>query len=69
MIPPHLTCVAALPCGTVMSEIERQSQINTVINDKLQGTVATCLMYSEIFSIQIKQGLLLSLRVKRCLNQ
>jgi len=37
-ILPHLICVAALPCETLMSENERQSQTNAVINDKLQGT-------------------------------
>ena len=39
--PPHLMCVAALPCETLLSENERQSQTNVVINDKLQGTVVT----------------------------
>jgi len=47
-----------------MSEIERQSQINAVINDKLQGK-ATYLRCGEIFNNQIKSGLLLSLAMKK----
>ena len=34
-IPPHLICVATLPCETLTSENERQLQTNTVINNKL----------------------------------
>jgi len=34
------------------------------INDKLQGSVATCLRRGGIINNQIKKGLLLSLRVK-----
>ena len=30
-IPPHLVCVAMLPCGTLMSENEQLSQTNVVI--------------------------------------
>ena len=41
-IPPHLICVATLPCETLMSENERQSQL--VINDILQGTVVIWLL-------------------------
>jgi len=33
-IPPHLVCVATLPCETLMSA-------KKAINDKLQGSVAT----------------------------
>ena len=33
------------------------------INDKLQGSVATCLGYSGVVNNQIKKGLLLSPRV------
>jgi len=39
-------CVATLvtiPCETLRSENERQSQTNAVINDKVQSTVATYL--------------------------
>jgi len=39
-IPPHLTCVASLPCEMSMSENWRQSQICIVINDKLQDSTA-----------------------------
>ena len=34
------------------------------INDKLQGSVATCLKYGGVFNNQIKKGLLMSLSVK-----
>jgi len=37
----RVICVTTLPCGTLMSENEPQSQTNAVINDKLQGTVIT----------------------------
>jgi len=43
-----------------MSKNERQSQTNAVMNDKLQGTVFTYLRRGEIFSNQIKIGILLS---------
>jgi len=42
-IPLHLLCVATLPCKTIMTENERQSPTNAVINDKLQGTVVAYL--------------------------
>jgi len=51
-----------------MSENERQSQTNAVINDKLQGTVVTYLRSDRIFDNQIKTGLLLSLPVKKIKN-
>ena len=35
-IPPHVACVATLPCETLMSATQ-------AINDKLQGSVATYL--------------------------
>jgi len=55
-IPPHLACVATLPCKTIMSEKQ-------AINDKLglQGSVATYLMCCGIVNNRIKKGLLLSL--------
>jgi len=39
------------------------------INDKLQGSVATCLRYGGVVNNQIKKGLLLSLWVKNFLNR
>jgi len=51
-----------------MSENERQSQTNAVINDKLQGTVVTYLRSDRMFDNQIKTGLLLSLQVKKIKN-
>ena len=64
-IPRHLICVATatLPCETSVSENERQSETNAVINDKLQGTVVTYLKCGEIFNNEIKNRLLLSLPV------
>jgi len=44
-IPPHLICVATLPCETLMSENERQLKTNAVNNDKLQGTVVNKLWW------------------------
>ena len=67
-IPSHLICVATLPCETLMSENERQSQTNAVINDKLQGTVVTYLRCGGIGNNQIKKSLLLSLPVKKFLK-
>jgi len=52
--------VAALPCETFMSKNERQSQTNAVINDKLQGTVFTCVRCGRIVSNQIETRSLLS---------
>jgi len=52
-IPPHLAYVATLPCETLMSAKQ-------VINDKLQGSVATHLWCGGVVSKQIKKGLLLS---------
>jgi len=57
-IPPHLICVATLPCETLLSENERQSQSYAVINDELQGTVVTYLKCCEIVNNQIKKRLL-----------
>jgi len=51
-----------------MSENERQSQTNAVVNDKLQGTVVTDLRCGGIFNKQIKKGLLLSPSVKTILK-
>ena len=60
-IAPQILCVATLPCETFMSENERQSPTNAVINDQLQGRVVTYLRCNGIFSNQIKNSLLLSL--------
>jgi len=51
-----------------MSENERQSQTNAVINDKLQGAVVACLKCGGISNNQINQGLLLSLRFEKFLK-
>ena len=53
-IPLHLAYVATLPCATLMSAKQ-------VINDKLQGSVATYLRCGGLINNQIKKGLLLSL--------
>jgi len=55
-IPPHFAYVATLPCETLMPAEQ-------VINNRLQGNVATHLRYGEVFNNQIKKGLLLSLQV------
>jgi len=62
-IPPHLICVATLPCETLMSENERQLQTNAVIDEEFQSIVATYLRCGRICSNHIKTGLLLSLPV------
>jgi len=43
-IPPHLACVATLPCETLMSAKQA--------NDKLQGSVAT--MYMSLLVIKLR---------------
>ena len=53
-IPSHLAHVATLPCETLMSA-------KRAINDKLQGSVATCLRYGRVVNNQIKKVLLVSL--------
>jgi len=40
-MPPHLKCVATLPCKILMSEKQLQHETCTVINNKSQGSVAT----------------------------
>jgi len=55
-IPPRLAYVATLPCETLMSAKQ-------AINDKLQGSVATYLMYGMVVNNQIRKGLWLSLSV------
>ena len=57
-IPPHLAYVATLPCETLISAKQ-------AINDKLHGSVATRLRCGGVVNKQIKEGLLLSLRVKK----
>jgi len=61
-IPSHLAYVATLPCETLMSAKQ-------AINYKLQGSVATYLRCGGVVNKQIKEGLLLSLRVKNFLNR
>jgi len=53
-IPPHLACVAALPCETSVSAKQ-------AISDKLQGSVATYGRFGGVVNNQIKKCLLLSL--------
>jgi len=53
-IPPHLACVATLPCDTLMSAKQ-------AINDRLSGRVATYLRCGGLINDQIKKSLLLSL--------
>ena len=60
-IPPHLAYVATLPCEILM--LAKQAA-----NDKLQGSVAAYLMCSGVVNNQIRNGLLLSLRVKKKLK-
>ena len=55
-IPPHIACVAILPCETLVSAKQ-------VINDKLQGSVATYLRCGGVVNNRIRKGLLLSLSV------
>jgi len=57
-LPPHLACVATLPCETWISA-------NQAIDDKLQDSVATYLRCDGVVNIQIKIGLLFSLWVKK----
>ena len=57
-ILPHLAYVATLPCETLMPA-------KRAINDKLQGSVATCLRCGGVVNNQIKKGLLLSVLVKK----
>ena len=60
-IPPHLSYVATLSCETLTSAKQH-------INDKLQGSVATYLRCGGVVNNQIKNGLLLSVRVKKKLT-
>jgi len=52
-IPPNLIYVATLPCETLTSENERQSQINAVIKDKLQGGLVQELHMSGVVGFSI----------------
>jgi len=65
----HLTGVAALPCQIIMSENQRQSQNNAVINNKSQCTVVTYLGCGGIVDNQMKTGLLMSLPVKKIIKK
>jgi len=55
----HCHPVYILPDYLVNINVRKQA-----INDKLQGSVATCLKYGGVFNNQIKKGLLMSLSVK-----
>jgi len=63
-IPPHLKGVAELPCETSVSE----NSACIVINNKSQGSAATCLRCGELFSNHFTMDLLLSLLVKQFLK-
>jgi len=60
-IPPHLAYVATLPCETLMSAKQ-------VMNDKLEGSVATYLMCGGVVNNQIKRGLLPNLKSESVKN-
>ena len=60
-IPPHVACVATLPCETLVSATQG-------INDKLQGSVAAYLRCGGVLNNQIKKGLLLSLENEKYLK-
>jgi len=49
-IPPHLKRVAGLPCETSISENGGKFDASIVINEKSQGSVATCLRCGGLFS-------------------
>jgi len=49
-IPPHLKRVAGLPCETSISENYGKFDACIVINDKSQGSVATCLRCGGLVS-------------------
>ena len=55
-IPPHVPCVATLPCETLMSAKQ-------AINDKLQGSVATYLRCGGVVINQIKKNLLMCVKI------
>ena len=61
LIPPHLEYVATLPCETFMSAKQ-------VINDKLQGSVATYVKCDGVVNNRIKKALLLSVLVNKVLK-
>ena len=63
-IPPHLTCVAELPCKTSVSENSTKFDACIVMNNKSHGSVATCLKCGGLFSNYFT-NLLLSLLVKQ----
>ena len=54
-IPPHLKHAATLPCETSISENKRKSEASIVIDDKSQGSVATCLRCGELLSNHLLQ--------------
>jgi len=68
IISPHLKRIAALPCETSISENYRECDACIVINDKSQGSVATCFRCGGLFGNYFTTDLLLSLVVKQFLN-
>ena len=66
-IPPHLTCVPEVPCETSISENSENLMHASfvVINNKSQGSVATCLRCDGLFSNHFTTDLLFSLLVKQ----
>jgi len=60
--PTSLAYVATLPCETLMSAKQ-------ALNDKLLDNVATYLSCGGVVNNQIKEGLLLSMRVKKIFNR
>jgi len=48
-IPPHIECVATLPCETLMSAKQ-------AINDKLQGSVATYLSVVGLLITKLRKA-------------
>ena len=55
----QLAYVATLPCETLMSAKQ-------ALNEKLQGSIAAYLRCGGVVNNQLKTGLLLSVRVKKC---
>jgi len=64
-IPLNLIRVTTLPSKAVMSENKRQSPTNAVVDDKLQGSVATYLRCGGIINNHIKKDLLPNLPVRK----
>jgi len=48
--------------------VKHKCQQKQAVNDKIQGSVATCLKFGGVVNNQIETGLLLSLSVKKVLK-